>query len=284
MMEVSSSLTYRRGVSLPFSDFCAPLCIDDNLEPLFQAALEYGNQRKWKYLECRDDSWFADDEMMASVAFHRHVVEVKNDKEALFNQLESAVRRGIRKAQNAGVRVDCDTSTEAVRTFFHLHCLTRKRHGVPPQPFRFFENIARIAFAAGHGFVATARLNGMPIASSLFFNFGSEAIYKFGASDYAYQQLRPNNLVMWEALKRCATKGLDRLLLGRTSLTNEGLRRFKLGFGAREEKISYRKYNFSSGAFVTSQDRADTWANRVFRSFPPSLLRFAGEMLYPHLS
>jgi hypothetical protein len=284
VMEVSSPVTSRRGVSLPFSDFCRPLHRDGNLASLFQAALEYGKERKWKYLECRDASWLADGETMPSVAFHGHVIALRQDEEALFNQFESAVRRGIRKSENASVRVDCDSSLEAVRTFFQLHCLTRKRHGLPPQPFRFFENIARFALAAGHGFVATARLNGTPVASSLFFHFGSEAIYKFGASDRAFQHLRPNNLVMWGALKHCVAKGMDRLHLGRTSLANEGLRRFKLGFGACEEKVEYCKYGLSRGAFVTSEDRAESWANHIFRGFPPSLLRFAGEVLYPHLS
>lgn len=284
VMEVSSALTSRRGVSLPFSDFCPPLSAEGNLAPLFEAALEYGKDRKWKYLECRDESWRAQNLTVPSVAFHSHAVLLKDGEDTLYKHLDGAVRRGIRKAENAGVRVEFSTTLGAVRTFFGLHCLTRKRHGLPPQPFRFFENIARYALAAGHGFVATARLDEAPLAASLFLHFGSEAIYKFGASDYAFQQLRPNNLVMWEAIKHCASKGFERLHLGRTSIANEGLRRFKLGFGAHEEKCGYRKYDFSKRAFVTSEDRAESWMNHVFRSFPPALLRLSGEVLYPHLS
>lgn len=202
----------------------------------------------------------------------------------MFKRIDSAVRRGIRKAENAGVRIEFGNSLDAVATFYSLHCQTRKRHGLPPQPFRFFENIARYVLAAGHGFVVTASVGGKAIAASVFFHFGSEAIYKFGASDYGSQQLRANNLVLSEAIKRCSCNGFARLHLGRTSIANEGLRRFKLGFGAREEKIEYRKYDFAKCAFVTSEDRAESWVNQIFRRFPPSLLRFSGEMLYPHLS
>jgi hypothetical protein len=283
-MEISSPWTGRRGVSLPFSDFCAPLTADGDCGSLYETAMEYGRKRKWKYLECRStgDRW--EPSGRPSLRFYGHVLDLKDGQEALFKGLDGAVRRAIRKAENEGVRVEFSNKIEAVREFFALHCLNRRRHGLPPQPFRFFENIARHVLAAGQGFVAIARLAQQPLAACLFFHNCSEAIYKFGASDYAFQQLRPNNLVMWEAIKHCAANGFSRLHLGRTSLENEGLRRFKQGFGAREEQLEYRRYDFSQRAFVTSEDRARSWFNRVFRCFPPPLLRFAGEVLYPHLS
>jgi len=197
---------------------------------------------------------------------------------------DGAVRRGIKKAHAEGVKVSLSSSIEAVRTFFAIHCRTRRRHGLPPQPRPFFDNIARFVLAAGHGFVAIAHWQRKPIAGAVFFHFGKEAIYKFGASDYDFQHLRANNLVMWESLKCCAANGATRVHLGRTSVGNEGLRRFKRSFGAQEEKIEYRKYDFSKRAFVTSDDPADSWVNALFRKFPPPLLRFAGELIYPHLS
>jgi GNAT acetyltransferase-like protein len=284
VMEVCSAVTGRRGVSLPFSDYCAPLTENGAIGPLYEAAMEYGRERKWKYLECRNvsEGWHGGDR--ASIAFLGHVVDLKNRWETLFEHFDSATRRGIRKAESEGVRIDLNTSLEAVREFFALHCLTRRRHGLPPQPFRFFENIARFILAAGQGFVATARLAKKPVAALMFFYNGREAIYKFGASDYALQHLRPNNLAMCEAIKFLAAKGITTLQLGRTPLGNEGLRRFKLGFGAREERIEYRKYDFTRSAFVTSDDRTKGWFNRGFRCLPIGVLRLSGHLLYPHLS
>jgi CelD/BcsL family acetyltransferase involved in cellulose biosynthesis len=285
VVEVSSAVTGRRGVSLPFSDFCAPLTEDrGSVGPLYEAAMEYGRERKWRHLECRNVSQTWSANCVASVAFHGHVIELNDGEEALFKRLDGAVRRGIRKAEHEGLRVEFSDSRKAVGEFFALHCLTRRRHGLPPQPLRFFENIARYVLAAGQGFVATAHLGQTPLASFVFFHCGSEAIYKFGASDFAFQHLRPNDLVMWEAIKHCAANGFSRLHLGRTSLANEGLRRFKLGFGAHEEKIEYRRYDFRRRAFVTSKDRAKSVFNRVFRCLPLGILRLAGEVIYPHLS
>jgi CelD/BcsL family acetyltransferase involved in cellulose biosynthesis len=284
LMETSSWLTGRRGVSLPFTDSCFPMESHSGQgRELYQRAMECGRQRRWKYLECRGHhgSW---DGATPSVSYYSHAIDLGPGEEKLFKGLEGAMRRGVRKAQQAGLRISFDTGMGSVETFFALHCRTRRRHGLPPQPIRFFRNIQRHILAPGHGFVATARLGNEPLAAAVFFCHGRQALYKFGASDGTFQRLRPNNLVMWEAMRQCQERGLAALNLGRTSLSNQGLRRFKLGLGAEEEEISYSKYDFSTKQFVQSPDRANGWFNRVFALLPLSLLRFSGAILYPHLS
>jgi hypothetical protein len=283
VMEVRSPWTGRRGVSLPFTDFCAPLSGPEGDAALYKAALEWGRSRRWRYLEgrgvvpgCRTES--------PSVAFYGHVIDLERGPEALFNGLSGAVRRGIRRAEEAGLQIEFDVDLDSIRVFYALHCRTRSRHGLPPQPFRFFENIARHVFGQGQGGVLVARAGMTPVAAALFLHHGRQAIYKFGASDYEYQSLRANNLVMWEAIRRYAGQGFTGLHLGRTSLGNEGLRRFKLGFGAAEHRIQYSKYDFSRREFVSDTDRAEGWFNGVFRRLPLPLLRLAGRALYPHLS
>jgi CelD/BcsL family acetyltransferase involved in cellulose biosynthesis len=284
VMEVSSPLTGRRGVALPFTDFCPPL-MSVNAEggQLYQEALECGRQRHWKYLECRslDNAWPGS---RASVSYYGHSIDLSVGQPGLFQKMEAAVRRGVRKAEREGVKVDFDTGEQSMRNFFRLHCGTRRRHGLPPQPWRFFSNIQRHLLGAGSGFVATARVAKQAVAAAVFLHDGRQALYKFGASDYAYQGLRPNNLIMWAALNHCAEKGLAILHLGRTSLSNAGTRRFKLGLGAVEEKIHYAKYDFASEQFVSDVDRVEGWFNRVFAQMPLPLLRLSGAVLYPHLS
>jgi hypothetical protein len=284
VMEVTSPFTGRRGVSLPFSDFCPPLK-DPNRNPgeLYELAMDWGRQSRWRFLECRgnDKSWSG---ASPSLAFYGHVLDLECGPEALFKNLHPTMRRGIRKAEETQLRVEFSGDPESVREYYSLHCQTRRRQGVPPQPARFFRNIAACVLGRGHGFVATARLQDRPVASAIFFHHGQQALYKFGGSDYAFQEMRPNNLLFWDTMKRLATQGFASLHLGRTSLANEGLRRFKLSLGAREEPITYSKYDFRTGSFVTDVDRAEGWSNRVFRFLPPPLLRLIGACVYPHLS
>jgi lipid II:glycine glycyltransferase (peptidoglycan interpeptide bridge formation enzyme) len=205
-------------------------------------------------------------------------------EEVLFKQLEGSVRRGIKKAGTAGLSVQFESSMESVETYYGLHCRTRRRHGLPPQPFQFFANIQKRLLQPGLGFIATVRWENRPAAAAVFFHQGRQALYKFGASDPAFQHLRPNNLVIWEGIRQCAARGCERLHFGRTSLANQGLRRFKLGFGAREEEIKCCKYDYRAGRFVTDTDRAEGWFNRFFACLPLPLLRLAGQLLYRHVS
>lgn len=284
VMGVSSPFTGRRGVSLPFTDSCLRLKARDR-DPgeLYRLALEHGRKQHWRYLECRggDHDWPGS---VPSLAFHGHVVDLDQRSGALFGRFDGAMRRSIRKAVAAGVQIEFCRDAEAIGDFYALHCQTRRRHGLPPQPVRFFRNIAESVLGSGHGFVAMARLQRIPVAAAVFFHWGRKALYKFGASDYACQRMRANNLLMWKTLERLAGEGFTALDLGRTSLANEGLRRFKLSLGAREESITYCKYDLVRDRFVTDSDRAEGWHNRVFRCLPTPLLRLAGHVLYPHLS
>jgi CelD/BcsL family acetyltransferase involved in cellulose biosynthesis len=284
LMEVSSPWTGRRGVSFPFTDFCYPIKTEgQDAGELYEMAMAQGRARGWRYLECRssDEDWPGS---TPSLVFYGHELDLGAGEETLFKGLDSAVRRGIKKAVAAGLRIQFESSLEAVETYYGLHCRTRQRHGLPPQSFRFFANIQKHILQPGGGFIASAIWEKRTVAAAVFLHQGRQALYKFGASDYEFQHLRPNNLLMWEGIRRCAAKGCVRLHFGRTSLGNEGLRRFKLGFGAREQEIKCCKYDFRAGRFVTDVDRAEGRINRVFAALPPPLLRLAGRMLYPHLS
>ena len=116
----------------------------------------------------------------------------------------------------------------------------------------------------------------------MFFHFGGQAIFKYGASNEAQQGFRGNDLVMWEAIKHYASHGFRILNLGRTLLANAEMRRFKLAWGAREQVIEYIRYDLKLRAFVRGKDDAFGWYNRVFRLLPIGVSRLIGTLLYRH--
>jgi hypothetical protein len=284
VMEVNSWLTGRRGVSLPFTDECAPLCADaDSFRRLFQEVLEHARARAWNYLECRGGkTWFGN--APASTSFYGHQLDLDAGETALWARVGGAVRRAVRKAEQSGLTVEFSQDLDALRIFFGLLCRTRKRHGLPVQPFRFFESIQRHVLSQDQGWVVLARHGQVPVAGSVFFHFGKTAIYKFGASNETFQHMRANNLVMWEAIKWHARQGFGVLDFGRTSLGNEGLRRFKLGWGTRERRIDYFRYDQRKAGFVTARDESSGWHNRIFRMLPVSLSRLIGAASYRHVA
>jgi hypothetical protein len=282
LMEVDSWLTGRRGITLPYTDECEPLAADAaDMRNLIEAAMAFGRMRGWKSVEWRGGrELFAD--APASLTFYGHKMVLEADEDRMFARLESSVRRAIRKAEKSGVTVTVSQSLEAMKVFYSLQCKTRRKQGLPPQPFIFFRNIFEHILSKELGMIAVASSQERPLAASIYLKMGTRAVYKFGASDDSLQQLRGSNLVMWEAIKWLARRGATTLHLGRTSLGNEGLRKFKLGWGAGEEIIEYVKYDLRKHAFVTETDESTGWYNRVFNIFPPRVSRLAGALLYRH--
>jgi hypothetical protein len=282
LMEVDSWLTGRRGIGLPFTDECEPLVTEAaTLQKLFRDAVEFGRSRGWKYIECRGGQELFQG-ASASLSFYGHELDLTPGEEKLFAGLEGSVRRAVRKAEKAGVTVEVLASLEAVEIFYALQCQTRKKHGLPPQPFRFFLNIHRHVLSQKGGMVVLARHAGRPVAASMYFISGERAIYKYGASDERHQAWRGGNLVMWVAIKEFVRRGLKHLDMGRTSTGNEGLRKYKLGWGAVEHKIEYVKFDLKKNKFVTDTDGVSGWHTAVFQHMPVRISRFVGSMLYKH--
>jgi hypothetical protein len=282
LMEVDSWLTGRRGIALPFTDDCAPLCgSETEFAPLFRQAVAWGRSRGWKSIELRGGrAWLP--EAPASLAFYGHRLDLTAGEKRLFEQMDGSARQGVRKAEKDGVTVEVSQSEDAVRHFYGLQCLTRKKHGLPPQPLRFFLNIRRHILSQNQGMVVLAHWRGAVVAGAVFFFLGGRAIYKYGASDHRCQQCRPNNLVMWEAMKWLAGQGVASLHLGKTALMHDGLRRYKLHLGAVEYPIEYVKFDVGRNQFAVDADRIAGWHNPVFRMLPLVLSRGAGQLLYKH--
>lgn len=282
LMEAKSALAGKRGISLPFTDFCPPAVSSaEEFRSLWDRALEMGRERGWNYLEVRGGKeWLP--EAPASLRFYRHVLDLRPGEKELWDGLDGSVRQAVRKAENTGVKLEKQQDLEGMRAYYRLHCQTRKKHGLPPQPWAFFLNIHRHLVSKGFGVLLLARIDQIAVAGAVFFYRNGQAIFKFGASDEARLQARGNNLVMWEGIRWLAAEGCEELDFGRTSVDNDGLRRFKTGWGSREMTAEYVKYGLKAQRFMVDKDRATGWHSKIFRRMPMVLLRAAGRTLYRH--
>lgn len=281
MIEVKSVITGTRGVSLPFTDYCEPLTTGEpDLRDVPQELKDFARSQGWKYIEFRGVPGM---NAIPSDSYYAHTLSLTQDEDGLFAGMSGNTRRNVRKAVKEGVEISISDSERSMRKYYRLHCLTRKRQGVPPQPYSFFRNIHRRIISAGMGFVVLASKGGVEIAGGVYLSLGPWAMYKFGASDYTYQHLRANSLVMWEAIKKLAGSGVQRFCFGRTDLPHDGLRRFKMGFGAEERIIHYYKFDMRASAFMEPSPKASEGHERIFRAMPMPLLRMTGALLYRHI-
>jgi lipid II:glycine glycyltransferase (peptidoglycan interpeptide bridge formation enzyme) len=113
--------------------------------------------------------------------------------------------------------------------------------------------------------------------------FRDQLLYKFNASDPDYLHLRPNNLLLWHAMQYGAASGCRTLDLGRCDEDNEGLRRFKLLWGSREERLGYYQYH-PAGAkgrtAILSARPARAALSFLVKHVPDFALQGMGAMLY----
>jgi len=268
-----------RGVCLPFSDFCGPVYTDRRvLDGLTGHLQSMARSRKWKGLEIRTDCrmpGFAPGER-----YFEHVLSLRRTEEDLFRSFRPSTRRNIQRAIQAGVKVEISRDPRALDSFYRLHCLTRKRLGVPPQPKLFFRNVLRFVIEPGDGFVARCRYRDTTVAAAVFLHFGSAAVYKFGASLPDRERLRPNNLLMWEAIRWYMARGYRSLSLGRTDPEDEGLMQFKNGWGAVCREVRYSRWPPVHRGGRGVETRLSRIVSPILKFMPVSALRCVGTIGY----
>jgi hypothetical protein len=284
LMEVGGTLTGRRGVALPFSDYADPLYASgDALWGGWERTLVESTRSGWKTIEIRSQSELPPDFTSNSTVYCHHIVDLREGESAVLLKLNSSTRRNLRKAEKEGVEAKVFTSLDSIEQFYRLNCLTRKEHGLPPQPLRFFRSLYERILKTGQGFVVLASFHGEPIAANVFLRFGDRAYYKYGASDRLAQHLRGSNVAMWAGILHCTHAGVRSLCLGRTEPEHQGLRHYKSGWGASESNIVNFKYDIAKRTFVRAKNAVTGWHNRVFKALPIHVSRAIGTVLYKHM-
>lgn len=282
-MEVNSRLTGKRGVSLPFTDF-GPIIIDkeSDFSTCFDFIIDVANRNNWKYLEFRDDK-IIPAHSPAQVEFYQHILDLSSDGSEVFKKFRDSTKRNIKKAQKKEIVTSISKSREAMDNFCRLNTTTRKKHGLPPQPVKFFRNMFETIISKNQGFIVEAQYQNKTIAAALYLIFGDKILYKYGASDSQYLNLRANNLVMWHAIEWASNNGFKSFDFGRTEVYNQGLIQFKNGWGCEPSLIKYYKYLLPSKVFVTGNGKQSHFYEKVFRKTPEPFLKVFGNMIYKHM-
>jgi lipid II:glycine glycyltransferase (peptidoglycan interpeptide bridge formation enzyme) len=167
---------------------------------------------------------------------------------------------------------------EDVATFYRLHMLTRRRHGVPVQPRGFFTLLQDRFIAQGNGFVATATLDGVPQAAGVYLFHGGTIVAKYHASDPGLPHTGAGHLVEWTTMVHACEQGFRTLDMGRTDPGADGLRRYKSGWGATEYPLTYSSISRTPPA--RGRAGVGELPRWIIRNSPTWVCRAAGEVLY----
>jgi len=192
---------------------------------------------------------------------------------------KDSVQRKIRRTEREGLIYEEGRSAELLDKFYRLLLLTRRRHGLPPQPRDWFRNLMA---SLGESFkVRVASKEGEPIASIITLRHRDVLVYKYGCSDPRFHKLGGVALLFWKAIQEAKQDGLNEFDLGRSDHDNPGLVTFKEHWGAARSTLAY--FRCPARARQTIDERYAPLARRLFARMPDGLLTLAGRLLYRHI-
>ena len=286
---IRSWLTGRRIVSLPFSDHCAPLSSSPEAVTSILRHLRTALDRdKLKYVELRlADAEFASQAIRCGFeparSYYLHRVDLRPSLDDIFRSLDKdSVQRRIRRAEREKLIEKCGRSEELLKGFYKLLVMTRKRHGVPPQPYSWFRNVLDCM-----GDLAEIRMvcagKDAAAAAILTLRFNGSVVYEYGGYDEKFKHLGVMPLLLWRAIESAKAKGATEFDLGRSDENDAGLVAFKGKWAKDPSRLVYWRYP-ALPLSTSAEDWKLTGAQLLFARSPTSVLTAAGRMLYRHIA
>lgn len=284
-----SWLTGRRLVSLPFSDHCEPLLDGPEDWQVFAQKLRDESQTgEWRYIEVRP---LVSPEIVTSLGhpsakYTLHRLDLKPDLKTLFAAFhKDSIQRKIKRSKREGLTCQVGTSESILDAFYRLLTITRRRHGVPPQPKAWFRNLIE---CFGPALQISIALKGQtPVAGMITLHHKKTLVYKYGGSDARYNNLGSIHSLYWEAIQQAKALGLEEFDLGRSDSDQSGLIRFKSRWGAAVSSLTYFRFARSTNARHWFEPMGRSWKGRAAQLFvshlPSRVLPSLGNLLYKHI-
>jgi hypothetical protein len=241
--EVTGWLGKRRLVALPFSDHCVPL-VDrpEQLVGLLEHLRDRAASEHLDYVQVRaNEATASGADVGEKAALALHILDLQPPLESIFQSFHAnCVQRKIRRAEREGLSYQEGRSESLLKSFYRLLLVTRRRHGVPPQPYQWFLNL--IASLADRVKIRVAYKDGRAIASILTLHYKQTMTYKYGCSDPGFSALGGMQLLMWSAIHAAKIQDATTFDMGRSDSENSGLLLFKDRWGASQTPLRYFQY------------------------------------------
>lgn len=162
------------------------------------------------------------------------VIDLHPDEDALFGRMTSACRRNIRKADRSGVRIEEATDPGFADEYYdQLRDVFAKQGLVPTYPVGRVRALIEHLGPTGNLLLLRARdPDGKCIATAVLPWFGRTMYFWGGASYRADQQLRPNEALIWHALRYARSRGVTEFdFVGRGS--------YKTKYGTTDQAVPW---------------------------------------------
>jgi len=289
LCRIESWLTGRRLVSITFSDYCEPMLRrPEELQFFVQKLQEESDTGLWRYIEVRplEALCASIPSGCATAKYTLHRLNLKPDLQTLFLGFhKDSIQRKIKRAEREGLTCQTGTTESILGAFYRLLTITRRRHGVPPQPKIWFRNLIECFGPALQ--IRLAFKGRIPIAGMLTIQHKDTLVYKYGGSDTLFNNLGSMHSLYWESIRHAKALGLTTFDLGRSDAHQSGLIRFKTRWGATLTNLQYFRFTPSNHPMHWFEPEGTTWETRAAKNLlahtPAFVLPVLGKILYKHI-
>lgn len=166
-------------------------------------------------------------------------VECELSTNAFEETWAASARRNVRKARSSGLTPRPGDSPADWQTFARLYAMTAQRLDMSPG-YRFdADYLQSLSSIPGVRLIIIDALGGQPVAGAIVFVGGRLAHYHLGASDFAHQETRPNDMLYHAMATLAQAAGCNRIVWGggMSNDPDDTLFRFKTHFGQIQKPV-----------------------------------------------
>lgn len=290
LFEVKSWLTGNRLVSIPFATLSDPLISNtDDMNELFESALNLSKELKASYVELRtlaSSSLIQDKRLGVQRFYKHHFLRLETDPEQLKKTFDrTCVRQRISRAQKSNLCLKLGENESDLRDFYRLYLLTRKRLGLPLQPYVFLKTAWETFSPSKRIVLLLAEDKGQPIAGVLLFKFKDRVSIELSAHDESYRNVSPIHFLFWEGIKSSYKEGYKMIDFGRTAPSNKSLMDFKKRWGTTVVDLPYLYYPKEALEKNSEREQSRSYKiiNKICKNAPDFTLAHIGKFCYRHL-
>jgi lipid II:glycine glycyltransferase (peptidoglycan interpeptide bridge formation enzyme) len=169
--------------------------------------------------------------------------------------------------------------------FYAIYALTRKRLGLPTQPYRFFKILWSTFAPKGQIELMLVEKGSSTVAGMLALKYRDRFSAEYAGSDEEYKSFSPNHFIFWEAIQKAHREGFRIFDFGRTPPDNPSLMDFKRRWGTTEQDLP--QYYFPPRPKEEFTRRSHSRKYRLIRLIcqksHPRVCRVIDNFLYSHL-
>ncbi|MFZ3105722.1 MAG: GNAT family N-acetyltransferase [Smithella sp.] len=268
--EIRSWLTGKRLVSIPFATISDILT--SNVEQsslLINEAIRLLKQLKYSHIEVKtlgSSSLVHHEQLRENHDYKHHYLDLAEGKEAIWKHFNyKSIRYEINKANKNKIKLKVAETENDLRTFYMLYAITRKRLGLPSQPYLFFKTLYNTFAQSNNINILLALFEDKAIAGHFLLKYNGRVSAEATGVNDDFRKISPNHFLFWEGIKLACAEGYKIYDFGRTSIHNPTLMDFKKRWGTTETDL----YTFY---YDCGENRIGTVSREI--SLPYRLMRY----------